>query len=181
MDRHRSDRFDDRSGDRFGDGGGRRMPSRWSSDSPTERHPRYPRGGAGGAGDGGRYHPYRGSQDLPAPPGGGFRGGDSGSFSPPVSVGGPRRGFSGRSGSPGKLKDPLFSFRKLYLPSFIHRVRFHESLFHSIRVFFFSRAVIGWFRLANHDLFFFLGIFLSPLPPLNYLIIFSSRYFGTSR
>ncbi|RRT81694.1 hypothetical protein B296_00021472 [Ensete ventricosum] len=114
MDRHRSDRFDDRSGDRFGEGGGRRLPSRWSSDSPTERHPRYPRGGAGGGGDGGRYHPYRGSQDLPAPPGGGFRGGDPGGFSPPVSVGGPRRGFSGRSGSPGKLKGPLFSFRIFY-------------------------------------------------------------------
>ena len=165
MDRHRSDRFDDRSGDRFGDGGGRRMPSRWSSDSPTERHPRYPRGGAGGGGDGGRYHPYRGSQDLPAPPGGGFRGGDPGGFSPPVSVGGPRRGFSGRSGSPGKLKDPLFSSRKLYLPSFIHRVRVHDSrCFILFSFFFFGRAVNGWFRLANHDLPFFIGIFLSPLP-----------------
>ncbi|CAD5189998.1 unnamed protein product [Musa acuminata subsp. malaccensis] len=113
MDRHRSDRFDDRSGDRFGDGGGRRMPSRWSSDSPTERHPRYPRGGAGGGGDGGRYHPYRGSQDLPAPPGGGFRGGDPGGFSPPVSVGGPRRGFSGRSGSPDRTGGNKFA--KLFI------------------------------------------------------------------
>ncbi|WOL13536.1 flowering time control protein FCA isoform X1 [Canna indica] len=128
MDRHRADRFDERPGDRFddrfGDGSGRRMPSRWSSGSPTERHPRYPRGGSGGgsegfsggggsSGAGGRFHPYRGPQDFPPPPGGGFRGGDPGGFGPPAPMGGPRRGFSGRGGSPDRTGGNKFA--KLFI------------------------------------------------------------------
>lgn len=111
-DRHRNERFDDR----FGDDSVRHVPSRWSSGSPTERQPRYPRSGAGSgaegftggsSGAGGRYHPYRAMQDLPPPPAAaGFPGGDSGGFGlglvPPAS--GPRRGFSGRGGSPGRSK-----------------------------------------------------------------------------
>lgn len=106
MDRHRNERFDDR----FGDGGGRRPPSRWSSGSPTERQHRYPRSGSGGegfaggnSGAGGRYHPYREMQDLPpTPAAAGFLGGDPGAFGPAPPIGGPIRGFSGRGGSPGK-------------------------------------------------------------------------------
>ncbi|XP_074558122.1 uncharacterized protein LOC141814021 isoform X3 [Curcuma longa] len=107
MDRHRNERFDDR----FGDGGGRRPPSRWSSGSPTERQPRYTRSGTGSGGEGfaggnsgagGRYHPYRAMQDLPPPPAAaGFPGGDPGGFGPAPPVSGPRRGFSARGGSPG--------------------------------------------------------------------------------
>ncbi|XP_042458907.1 flowering time control protein FCA-like isoform X2 [Zingiber officinale] len=110
MERHRGDRFDDRPGDHFGDGSGRRVPSRWSSDSTTERQPRYPRGGHGGRGEdvfggnsssGGRFHPYRAPQDFPPPPPtSGFRDGDAGEFGPSPPVGGPRRGFYGRGGSP---------------------------------------------------------------------------------
>ncbi|XP_074558120.1 uncharacterized protein LOC141814021 isoform X1 [Curcuma longa] len=110
MDRHRNERFDDR----FGDGGGRRPPSRWSSGSPTERQPRYTRSGTGSGGEGfaggnsgagGRYHPYRAMQDLPPPPAAaGFPGGDPGGFGPAPPVSGPRRGFSARGGSPEFLE-----------------------------------------------------------------------------
>ncbi|KAG6525928.1 hypothetical protein ZIOFF_015901 [Zingiber officinale] len=110
MERHRGDRFDDRPGDHFGDGSGRRVSSRWSSDSTTERQPRYLRGGHGGRGEdvfggnsssGGRFHPYRAPQDFPPlPPTSGFRDGDAGEFGPSPPVGGPRRGFYGRGSSP---------------------------------------------------------------------------------
>ncbi|KAG0464020.1 hypothetical protein HPP92_020089 [Vanilla planifolia] len=132
MDRHRGDRSGDRFGDRpldrTGDGGRQsRMSSRWSSGSPTNQNHRYPRGGAvGGEGfSSGRYHPYRGQEDYtsvvavgvgPGFRGGpGFRDGPGGFVGNQIPMGGNKRGFTGRGGSPDYGEGNKFA--KLFIGS----------------------------------------------------------------
>ncbi|XP_020584127.1 flowering time control protein FCA [Phalaenopsis equestris] len=89
---------------RFGDGGKySRMPSRWPSDTQPNQHQRFPRGGGiagGGEGFGGRYHPYRGQPDYSSAGGQGFRDGHGDLGSHQMPMGGQKRGFAGRGGSP---------------------------------------------------------------------------------
>ncbi|PKU74515.1 Flowering time control protein FCA [Dendrobium catenatum] len=106
------ERLSERPGDHSGDAGRlERMPSRWSSGSPTNQHNRYLRGGVGdvGGNDGftsGRYHPYRGQPNYPTTGSGygggpGFHGvqglpdGVGGFGGHQMPMGGNKRGFEG--------------------------------------------------------------------------------------
>ncbi|PKA56573.1 Flowering time control protein FCA [Apostasia shenzhenica] len=123
MERGRIDRFGDRQADRSGDGGRHsRMTPRWSSDSPTNQHHRFPRGAGGDSGGvaegftGVRFHPYRGPPDFPSVGGAGggpgirggqgfrdvqgFHDGPGGFGGPQLPMGGNKRGFGSRGGSP---------------------------------------------------------------------------------